>query len=545
MNSLPYFFLLFLAFSLPAQEPAILFVPEVADKHYLPDYSYAGYRHGMSQSFALDSEIVLDTVDFGVIPDDGHDDSNALAAVLAEAHQIDGPVRVQLPKGRLVLTEVLYIERGNIVIRGTGSGAAGTTLYCPRPMTYMADPPALEELRDYLVRLDKRQREPDNNLDLPFSQYSWTGGLIWTRVPGERVKSYLSDYHEESRVLARVYAGVRGERTIKVDRSDELAVGDVVRLGWFNREGAESSLVDELYQDADIKVGSHHWEYPNEPLVRQPLRVEAIDGSRVTLSGPLLLDIRPEWGCVLTEWKHLEDVGIEHLRIEFPEAPNIAHHVEQGYNAIYLTRVYDGWVDDVVIHNADSGVLTEDSANLTIRNVTTTGSNLAHYSVQVGGVHNVLVEGLKIYNKVRHPLSFNTFATKSVYKDCEVFKAPVLDQHSGANHQNLFDNITVHVSLDGERDYPLFKGGGAGYWKPTHGAFSTFWNIRVHFLDGMNSAKPVRLHGMEDGPAARLIGISGNLPVKIDYGPDAYMELTNSPMSAIPSLYDYQLEQRR
>lgn len=545
MNFRPLCLLPFLAIGLPAQDPEILFVPEVAGEHYLPDYSYAGYRHGVPESFALEGATVLDAVDFGVIPDDGRDDSDALAAVLAEAHRVEGPVRVQLPPGRLILTKVLYIGRGNIVIRGAGSGLKGTTLHCPRPMTYMEDPPALEELREYLVTLDKRQREPRNNLDLPYSQYSWSGGMIWAQVQGERAKSYLSSYYEKSTELAGVSAGVRGERTIEVDQGANLAVGDVVQLEWFNREGAGSSLIDELYQGADVKVGSHHWEYPDEPLVRQPLRIEAIDGTRVTLSAPLLLDARPEWGTVLTEWKHLENVGIEHLRFEFPEAPGIAHHVEPGYNAIYLTRVYDGWVDDVVIHNADSGVLTENSANLSIRQVTTTGSNLAHYSVQVGGVHNVLVEGLKVYNEVRHPLSFNTFATKSVYKDCEVFTAPVLDQHSGANHQNLFDRITVHVSLDGERDYPLFKGGGAGYWKPTHGAFSTFWNIRVHFLDGLENTDPVRLYGMEDGPAARLIGVSGNLPVSIDYGPDAHIGLTNSRMNAVPSLYEYQLEQRR
>ena len=39
----------------------------------------------------------------------------------------------------------------------------------------------------------------------------------------------------------------------------------------------------------------------------------------------------------------------------------------------------------------------------------------------------------------------------------EIFTDPVLDQHSGANHQNLFDNITVHIKPDKKNSYLFFK----------------------------------------------------------------------------------------
>ncbi len=32
----------------------------------------------------------------------------------------------------------------------------------------------LKELREYLIEFDKRQREKENNIDLPFSQFAWS-----------------------------------------------------------------------------------------------------------------------------------------------------------------------------------------------------------------------------------------------------------------------------------------------------------------------------------------------------------------------------------
>lgn len=111
----------------------------------------------------------------------------------------------------------------------------------------------------------------------------------------------------------------------------------------------------------------------------------------------------------------------------------------------------------MVIENADSGILTEEIANVTIKNITTKGTNIAHYTVAMAGVHNVLAENIKVFNKAVHPLSFNTFSTKNVYLNCEVFVDPVLDQHSGVNHQNLFDKITLHLTPNKDRSYHYLK----------------------------------------------------------------------------------------
>lgn len=529
--------------SIGQELPKILTTNNVSGINYLPDFSYAGYHNGAKKIPTVITKIVFAT-DYGVIPNDGLDDSKALIKAITEASKHEGNVVLQLPAGRMILSEIIYIKRSNFVLRGTGSGNMGTALYFPRPLMYVKDPDNLQELREYLKEFNKRQKEKENNIDLPFSQYAWSGGFIWTKVPNQRVKSYLAKYDKPYNVLSKVKKGDRSALYIEVETIENIRVGDILELQLFNKDGEEGEIIKELYKDTSLKVGGHHWNFPNLPLVRQQIEVKEIVGNKVIINAPLTIDIKPSYQAQLVEWKHLREVGIENLRFQFPKSPRIAHHVEQGFNAIYLTRVYDSWVKNVVIDNADSGILTEEIANVTITDVTTQGENMAHYTVMMQGTYNVLAENIKVQNKAVHPLSFNTFASKSVYTDCEVFVDPILDQHSGANHQNLFDNIRVHISKGEENSYPLFEGGGAGYWKPCHGAYSTFWNIQVQLLDGLDTTTPFLLDGMKKGPFANVIGVTGNQIFEVKYGPESHIEFVNQSLENIPSLYTYQLKKR-
>lgn len=522
--------------------PQIISQKEVSSQNFLPDFSYAGYHFGNIKIPIINEKVILAS-DFGVIANDNLDDSKALLKAFKAANEVQGNVVLQLPAGKLILSDILYIERSNFVLRGAGSGKEGTEIFCPRPMMYLKNQESLAELREYLTSTGKRQIEKENNLDLPFSQYAWSGGMIWTQVPNQRVKSYMEKYDTPPTVLAKVIEGKRGESVFTVSDVNGLKVGDIVELDLFNKDGEKGDIIEALYKNSKVKVGYSNWKQPTLALVRQQVEIVAISKNKVTIKTPLLIDIKPNYQALLIEWKHLSEVGIEHLRISFPDAARVAHHVEQGYNGVFLTRVFNSWVQDVSINNAESGILTEEIANVTIKDIVSEGKNMAHYTVAMGGVHNVLVENLKVYNKAVHPLSFNTFSTKSVYENCELFTDPDLDQHAGANHQNLFDNIKVHFEANVNNKYPLFEGGGAGYWKPSHGAYSTFWNINVDVTGG-NSSSPIELNGMDEGPFARIIGINGNRNFTVKYGPDAYIEFINQPMTKIPSLYYFQLKKR-
>lgn len=539
-----------------AQDGMIAGIPQIlaeqgnSDTPYLPDFSYAGYDYGRSAIPQIDNVVFVE--DHGAIADDEVDDSKAIQAALAAAHSADGPVRVQFGPGRYLLSEILWIEKSGIVIAGAGSGEGGTELFMPRPLNQMDDGGALDELREYLVRYEKRERQEDVNLDVLFSEYSWSGGFIWSRFPGGRHATYLEEFDRPIETVADIASGTSGGRQVSVVDTSGLSVGDVLQIHWHNRVGEDGPLIASLYGNDrdDFPVGDRHWMLPDRPLVRQATRIEAIDGNSVTIADPLLHEISADLPAYFAKWNHLTEVGLQDFAMVFPENPFFGHHNEAGFNGVYFTGVYNGWISNLRIENSDSGVLTDDLANVTIADVVTQGEHPAHYSVHVGNVHNVFVTGNEVFNPTIHTFSFNTQSTRSVYHRSTGWEQPTLDQHAGANHQNLYDAITVHIEPqaaddNGSASYELFKAGGAGYWKPGHGLYNTVWNLDVIVNGRAARGETVRLEARTGGPGARFIGVHGNRPLEIDYRPvNPYEEAKGRELIGVPSLYQYQLSQR-
>lgn len=529
------------------QLPAILSDRTVAAANPLPDFSYAGYGFGLAP-IPTDSGTIVEVTDHGAVPDDGLDDTKAVLRALAAANAVTGKVTLRFPRGRTQITEVLRITRSDIVLDGAGNGSGGSELWFPRPLKIIDNSSDFDELRAYLVREKKQQVEPDQNIDYLFTEYSWAGGMIVVRPETTRPVSYDGDKDVRDLPLANGVAGRQFARTLTVDDAAKLRVGDVVQLQWFAGAGAASPILKSLYGDTDLPIGSHHWTSPNRPVVAQMTRIAAIRGRTVTLGDPLLHDVRADQPAVLARWKHLTNVGIQNLRLQFPEAPSFGHHLEQGYNGIYMTGVFDGWIRALTIDRSDSGILTDNAANVTIADVTTTGDRRAHYSVHVGAVHNVLVKDLKVENPVIHPLSVNTRSTRSVFLRPVVDRDAIIDQHSGSNHQNLFDQIVMHIDpkqAKGIWQYQLWVGGGAPYWKPGHGLYNTLWNARLIIPDHVPAGATVRITSGLEGPGERIVGLHANRAIDVRYTPTPYVEATGQAMDAVPSLYEYQLARRR
>jgi len=398
----------------------------------------------------------------------------------------------------------------------------------------------MTELEEYLNVNNKRQREPDRGIDERFSLYAWSGGYIWTRVPGEQAKPYMAKYYVAPEELAVIKSGHRGGNTIEVSDAKKLRAGQIVRINWYNKEGENSSLIKHIYDNQSVSIGSRHWESPEMPLVKQEVTVSSIEGNLVTIKEKLMHDLKPEWYPNITKWNFLSEVGIEHIRFEFPFEEYFAHHLEAGYNAIYMTNTAQSWVKDISVHNGDSGFISDICANVTVEDVTITG-RMYHYAVQFGDCYDMLARNITVDCPVKHSLSFNTGARNCVFTKCLVTTEPSLDQHSGANMQNLFDDIKI---TEDDPSRTFFYMGGDGYWAPPHGAFSTFWNIQVNFTFTKPEELPLPIKGVTNGPSARLVGITANYPVSISYGPAAYMEGINRSGIAVSSLYDYQLKKR-
>jgi hypothetical protein len=525
----------------------ILSDPATIAQNPLPDFSYAGYGFGL-KDLPVDSGTIIDVTKYGAIADDDIDDSAAFLAAIAAANAISGKVTLRVPKGKFIISEILRIERSNFVFEGAGRGKNGTELHFPRPLEMVDKTPEFDELREYLAKGNKRQVEKNTNINALFTAYSWSGGFIRTGPAGSRVAPYLETLDKPLPELAKGLSGKQGQQVVKVAAAAQLKVGQVIQLQWFPVNGEKSAIIKSLYGDTALKIGSHHWTFPKRPLVTQATRVMVISGNDITIGDALLHDISTVQPAVIADWKHLENVGIQGMRLTFPDSPWFGHHQERGYNGIFFTGVFDGWIRDIHIDNADSGILTYDSASATFRDILISGNRKGHYSVHVGNAHNILVSDLTVTNPLIHSLSVNTQSSRAVYQRALVTTEPVLDQHAGANHQNLFDQVTFRISprrIDGVPTYDLWDGSGAPYWQPGHGRFNTTWNVQVIVEDGALAGETVLLRGLDEGPDARIIGVSGNRPFKVDYRPTPYVEAINSAMTQVPSLYDYQLAKRR
>ena len=513
---------------------------KVQKENFLPDYSFAGYKWGEEPIPKVEGEII-NVKDFGATPNDKKDDTKAILSALDAANKVDGSVILFFPKGRFILKDILYIERSNIVLRGSGAeGNNATTLYMPLALSELRTPKTMKELKEYLLLNNKRQIEKKRGINEPFSLYAWSGGYIWTNSPGARAKEYLSKYNTPRNVLAKIIKGNRGENNFTVEDASKLKVGSIVRVNWYNTEGKESSLVNYLYDNQDVKIGSRHWETPDIPLTKQEVFIVGIDENKVIIKEPLLNDLRPEWQPDVSEWKYISNVGIEDLSFEFLYQEYVAHHVEDGYNAIYLTNTTHSWVRNVNFRNGDSGILSDMCSNVSIENVKTFGRKY-HYAVHFGDCYNMLAKDLYIQAPVIHSLTFNTGSRSCIYTGCTVTTMPTLDQHSGLNYQNLFDNCLIYVDDPKQR---IITMGGAKYWLPSHAAFSTFWNVRFNFLFENSNMDTIKIKGVTDSPSERLVGITGNYPIDIYYPINTYVEGMNKPNIAFESLYFYQLKKR-
>jgi len=524
-----------------------------------PDFSYAGYGFGLTP-LPTATGTIIDAAQHGVVPDDGKDDAKALLRAIAAADAVEGKVTLQLPPGRIQIGEVIPLERSNFTLRGAGSGAGGTELYFPRPLNIVDDPMRQDELRKYLRRENKYEVNADQNINFLFSEYSWSGAFLLVGPRKDRPVSYDPAKDRRMPVLAVPASGKQFDRTIKVKDASQLKVGQVVQVQWYSVDGPDSAILRSMYGDlsdwnrseaggaAPLTIGSHHWTFANRPVVAQPTRITAIKGNTVTIGDPLLHGISATQPAVLAAWEHLEEVGIEAMKLTFPDNPWFGHHLEAGYNGIYLTGLFDGWVRDVEIRNADSGILTDNAGSITIDKVRTTGEHKSHYTVHVGAVHNVLVRDLVVDNPSVHPVSVNTRSTRSVFLRADVRRDAIIDQHSGSNHQNLFDQLTMHIapmSTAKGWSYRLWEGGGAPYWKPGHGLFNTHWNLKLVFPDSVPDDAVVAITSGLEGPGARIVGLHGNRSVMLDYRPLPYAEMLNEAVGSAPSLYEYQLAARR
>lgn len=402
-------------------------------KSRLPDFSYAGYHSG--EDPLPEIKAVTDVTRFGAIGDGKTDCTEAFI----KAIETTDSGAITIPAGRYLLSDIIWIKKPNIVLRGAGPGK--TVLYITSK---------LEDVRSNMGKTTSGR---------PTSNYSWSGGFIWVR----------GSYKEKT--IAKITSECeRGTHKLTLGKTAELKKGQLVVVEVHDDD--KHSLLNYLYSGDPGNTK----KITRTIKTRIISRIAAVDGRVITLERPLRFDIRKSWTPVLKSFQAtVSEVGIEDLSIEFPVSPYKGHFTERGMNAIALNRVADCWVKNVQISNCDSGVyvsgvfctvdgLTIDSKRPDYRGTT------GHHGVFMG--MDNLVQNFDFKTHFIHDLGLGYVNTGNVVKNGRGINLS-LDHHKMASYENLFCNLDVGQGSE------IWRCGGGRDLGKHCGARGTFWNIKA------------------------------------------------------------------
>ena len=398
----------------------------------LPDFSFAGYHSGEAP---LPTPPVRANVrDFGAQGDGVADDTPAFKRALESVQ--NGAVLV--PAGRYRITDILYIRKGGVVLRGEGPDK--TTLFFPRP---------LETIKPNASATTGGQ---------PTSGYSWSGGLIW--VEGRQTGAELG------RVRAR--AG-RGSHVIQLAAPAAVSPGQRVEI--VQTDPGDHSLLRYLYggQPGDTSKIEHR-------QVSFVSRVTSADGARLTLERPLGTDVDPAWGARVRLFQpSVTEVGVEGLTFEFPGHKYRGHFHEDGFNPLTFIGTADCWARNLRIVNADSGPFlhgvftTVDGIVYEANRPPDAGGETGHHGITLGTDN--LLRHFDFRTKFIHDISVEE-SDGSVAMQGRGLDL-CFDNHKRAPFANLYTDIDIGAGTQ------LYRCGGGGDLGRNAGAWTTLWNIRA------------------------------------------------------------------
>lgn len=398
----------------------------------LPDFSFAGYHSG--EQAIPDVKAVANVTDFGAIGDGKTDCTQAFRDAIAAT----ASGAITIPPGRYILSDILWIEKPGIVLRGAG--------------------PDKTELHVVTELEDVRPNMQATTSGKPTSGYSWSGGFLW-------VKGWIG----EKKIAAITSENHRGDTQITLDHETPLKPGQLVTI--IVKDDAQKSLLNHLYDN----------DPGNTDQVKMPIRVKmvnriaAVHGPRITMERPLRFDIRPAWDPVLTTFTpSVSEVGIEDLAVTFPEKPYGGHFSERGMNAIALNDVANCWVRNVRISNSDSGLflggvfcsasdVVIDSHRAENRGAT------GHHGISLGT--DCLVENFDFQTHFIHDFTLDSFKAGNVIKNGRGTNLS-LDHHKKAPFANLFCNVDVGGGSE------IWRCGGGSDLGKNCGIYETFWAIK-------------------------------------------------------------------
>lgn len=328
------------------------------------DYSYAGYKRGEKvpptiAELKAQGYTEHDVTKEGLIPDDGKSDRTAFEALIKKLGKKNlAKVIIYFPKGHYILhdkddnfnkagkmhSKPIIINMGGFVIRGDGKD---------QTFIEMKDPNLPEN--EKVMYSSKMMLQVKNNgkKDNDIIKY---GDVIADSKKG----SHSITLDDVSQIKPNQWVWLKLVNNNNDDVIDE-------ELHPCQREPSMENLID-----IGVQVNEYHV-------------VESVNGNVVTFKEPIMHEVKENWGWILQEYPHYEEVGIEDLTFIGHARDKFKHHGswedDGAYKPLNLMRLTDSWVRRVRFESVSEALTFEQCANTSAYEIEISG-NRGHSAVR-------------------------------------------------------------------------------------------------------------------------------------------------------------------
>ena len=468
---------------------------EAGTEPVLPRFSHAGYAQG-EVPIPESTTTIFHVSDYGAMPDDGVSDHSEIQAAI-DAAEANGGGRVVFAAGRdLVNTDTdprqqIKIQGSDIVLQGQGSRVGGTII---QQINYM--PPT----------------QPEN---------LWTSPYMFRFEPTSKSEPTLARITTDS---------PRETFTVTVDNSSKLTVG-----GWVKLRLTSTVAVSEFLSPYQPEPS---WTtlFNTGITIREEHSIINTDGRQVTFGEPIHTNISSRFGWTITDFKHIERVGIEDICFMGTWKDTFVHHKDAihdgGWSLVRFSRTTNSWIRRCTFVDVNRAVSISNSANVSIYHVTMSG-NRGHSSVAVNDCYGVWVGLSEDLASHHHGPGSSGRSTGTVYWRYDMQRGQRIDAHGAQPYANLLD--CVHGGI-------LYGSGASIGNLPNHMKHYVLWNFRH---GGSNTSYDF----WRQGENARdrfvqpiIVGFHGD-PVEFNEENLEVLESQGSPVEP-ESLWEAQMELR-
>ena len=317
--------------------------------NHIMDFSLAGYKGG---GVALPTNGVVQTnlaAGLGDFTTKIQNAINYVGGLTPDANGFRGVIL--LGPGTFQVSNQINLNFSGVVLRGSGSGAGGTTLLMATNVNA-------------------------TNGIVPYTLLKIAGS-------GSRVTSgtvNLTDAYVPSGVTSFNVSSTAGYNV-----GDTVVVNRTVTQAWLQYIGMDTNTLGGV------------WLSPGKIIYTDRV-IKAISGNQITLDAPLTdsFDTNYLGSPCGTMQKYTwttrpSQVGVEHLKIQAPAIP-------AAYEPIWATAVVDAWLSDIFIQDGqNSCIIDRDAKRVTVDSVVTT-----HTCGVLGNPANLSCTGSQIlFNKCR------------------------------------------------------------------------------------------------------------------------------------------------